>query len=327
MRILGRRPVCDLRHVRRLRRHLQPRRRAARARQPDAPRRRRRNGLRKLVRAYAVVDAVGDFPAAPVSDDGGRKRERAPSAARGVALSGLPAVDQPVRAAHRPRRPALFRRQRRRPGHLRAHLAPGRPSRRAGAAGVRRRSVGRHGDGDRRVDRGVDHGLQRPRDAAVAAAQGLGAGSRDGPEPPSPADQAVVDCRYPAARLSLLPPCGRSLRACEYRPHQLRRGGAVRTRDARRHVLAGRLAQRCACRAGGGIRDLDLLPVAALVRQVGLARQRFPRVRAARHRAAAPRAVPRAGGARPDQPCAVLEPVLQHRLLPAVFVHLSARRT
>jgi hypothetical protein len=46
-------------------------------------------------------------------------------------------------------------------------LAQGQPA--AGAAGLRRRAVGRHRHGHRRGDRGVGHGLQRPGDAGAAA--------------------------------------------------------------------------------------------------------------------------------------------------------------
>ena len=48
-------------------------------------------------------------PAAAVPGDGGRERRRAPPQARRLGLSGLPAADQPVRAADRDRRPAALR--------------------------------------------------------------------------------------------------------------------------------------------------------------------------------------------------------------------------
>ena len=66
------------------------------------------------------------------------------------------------------RRPALPGR-RRRPRHLRADAADGGKAARAGAARVHRRPLGGDGHGDRRDDRAVDDGLQRPRDAGAAA--------------------------------------------------------------------------------------------------------------------------------------------------------------
>jgi hypothetical protein len=53
--------------------------------------------------------------------------------------------------------------------HLRADPAAGPPAGGAGAAGLHRRAVGGHRHGHRRNHRGVDHGLQRPGDAAAAA--------------------------------------------------------------------------------------------------------------------------------------------------------------
>ena len=47
-------------------------------------------------------------------------------------------------------------------------LADGREARAARVAGVHRRTVGRHRHGDRRDDRAVHDGLQRPRDAVAA---------------------------------------------------------------------------------------------------------------------------------------------------------------
>ena len=89
--------------------------------------------------------------------------------ARGLGVPGLPAADQPVRAADRLRRPAALRRGR---GDadtfvLSLPLAARRTG--AGAAGLHRRPVGGHRHGHRRDDRGLDHGLQRPRDADAAA--------------------------------------------------------------------------------------------------------------------------------------------------------------
>ena len=49
------------------------------------------------------------LPAAPVPDDGRRERRRAARAARGLGVPAVPAADQPVRAADRPRRPAALR--------------------------------------------------------------------------------------------------------------------------------------------------------------------------------------------------------------------------
>jgi hypothetical protein len=79
-------------------------------------------------------------------------------------------ADQPVRAADRAGRAAVLRARQRQRRHLRAVAAAGRRAARGLAlAGLRRRAVGGHRHGHRRGHRRVDHGLQRPGDAAAAA--------------------------------------------------------------------------------------------------------------------------------------------------------------
>ena len=123
-----------------------------------------------VVRAHRAVDAVGDLFAAAVPGDGGGERRRKPPAPRGVGVSAVHAADQRVRAADRARRAAVLRRghqQHRR--QLRAVAAACARAQRACAGRVHRRFVGGDRHGDRRGHRGIDDGVQRPRDAAAAA--------------------------------------------------------------------------------------------------------------------------------------------------------------
>ncbi len=71
--------------------------------------------------------------------------------------------------ADRVRRRHAFPGGRRRPRHVRADAADGGEAGGARAARVHRRAVGRDRHGDRRDDRAVDDGVQRPRDAGAAA--------------------------------------------------------------------------------------------------------------------------------------------------------------
>jgi hypothetical protein len=143
--------------------------RARAARRPGAALR-----LRPVVRAAAAGHAVGDLAAAPVPGDGGRERRRAPRAPRRLGLSGLPAADQPVRAADRAGRLLLLRQRPAAPTprpsccrcRWRRHAG-------AGAGGLHRRAVGGHRHGHRGGHRRVHHGLQRPGAAAAAALRPL----------------------------------------------------------------------------------------------------------------------------------------------------------
>jgi hypothetical protein len=91
---------CHLRSLRRVWRSLLPGRPRAPVAGPDAHGGGRQR-LRQLVCADPAVDAGGDVPAPPVSGDGGRERQREPSAAGDLAVSSVSAADQRVRAADR----------------------------------------------------------------------------------------------------------------------------------------------------------------------------------------------------------------------------------
>ena len=126
--------------------------------------------LRAVVRADAAVDAVGDVPAAAVPGDGGRERRRAPPASarsgsfrctcwRSTCSCCRSRWAGCCTSAPAARNADTF--------VLSLPLAPGAAD--AGAGGLHRRAVGGHRHGHRRDHRGVDHGLQRPGDAAAAA--------------------------------------------------------------------------------------------------------------------------------------------------------------
>ena len=126
--------------------------------------------LRAVVRADDARDALGAAAAAPVPDDGRRMRRRAAPAAGRLGLPRLSAADQCLRPADRDRRAGALR-----PGadgrrDLRA-VAAARPWR-AGAGAIRlcRRPVRGYRNADRRDDRRLDDGLQRPGHAVPAAA-------------------------------------------------------------------------------------------------------------------------------------------------------------
>ena len=101
----GRGRVRHLGPVRRLRRPV-----ASRARPPPRCRWCWQGGGRPFARPagsrWCCWHAVGHPPAAPVPGDGGRERRRTPPAPRRLGVSGLPAGDQRVRAAHRAGRSA-----------------------------------------------------------------------------------------------------------------------------------------------------------------------------------------------------------------------------
>ena len=76
---------------------------------------------------------------------------------------------------------------------------------RAGAARVRRRPVGGDGHGDRRDDRAVDDGLQRPRDAGAAAHARHAVRRAARPDRPAARHPAGRHRRHRAAGLPVLP--------------------------------------------------------------------------------------------------------------------------
>ena len=149
---------------------------------------------------------------------------------------------------------------------------------------------------------------------------------RQRPHRPAALYPARRDRADPAARLPLLQDRGRSLRAGVDRPDLVRRGGAVRARGARRHLLEGRHAPR---RAGGterGVRGLVLHPAAAGVRALRVAADRLPRARAVRRRAAQAARAVRRGRPGPDHPRHDLEHGGQHRRLRRGVADARARR-
>ena len=100
-----------------------------------------------------------------------------------LALSAVHAGDQRVRPADRVRRPAALPRRRRRRRHVRARRCRWHEGAvRARAARVHRRAVRRDRHGDRRDDRAVDDGVQRPRDAGAAASRTAALGRRTRPD-------------------------------------------------------------------------------------------------------------------------------------------------
>ena len=283
-----------------------------------APRRRGRRRfvrLRAVVRADAAVDALGAAAAAAVPDDGGRMRRRAAPAAGRLGLPRLPAAHQRLRAADRDRRAGAVR-----PGaigrrDLRAVAAAG--ARRAGAGALRLcgRPLRGHRHADRRDDRRLDHGLQRPGHAVAPAPARVRRARGRRPDAAAAQHPAGRDPGGAAARLPLLPRRRRGLCAGQHRPDQLRGRRAVRAGAAGRHVLARRHASGGAGRAARRLRRLGLHADAALGGQVGLDPGRIRRARPVRHRVAGARAAVRPRRARQSHPFAVLEPPGQRRAL------------
>ena len=107
-RVPGGGRVRHLRPVSRLRRHLRARRRRAEARSDADAARRRRRRLRELGMAHDSLDDGDHVPAAPVPGDGDREPGRAPSEQGDLALPGVHARHQRLRAADRLRRPAAL---------------------------------------------------------------------------------------------------------------------------------------------------------------------------------------------------------------------------
>ena len=227
-------------------------------------------------RSPLLADAGDHLPAAPVPGARGRERRRAAPQEGRLAVPALPAADQPLRAADRLRRPAALSARQRGRRHVRADAADGRAPASARAARLHRRAVGRDRHGDRRDDRALHDGVQRPRDAGAAALRPPASAERRRSDRRAAGDPARRHRGDPAARLRVLPARRRGLRAGLHRPHLLRGGRAVRAGDPRRHLLEGRHARRRARRADRRLRGLDLHAAAAVVRQLGLARRKLP---------------------------------------------------
>ena len=105
--------------------------------------------------------------------------------------------------------------------------------------------------------------MQRPGDAGAAAAAPAATQRAPRSHRAAARHTARRDRADPVARLSLLQARRRSVRAGVDRPDLVRRGGAVRAGDPRRHILEGRHPRRRAVRAARGIRGLALHAAAA----------------------------------------------------------------
>ena len=251
-RLPGRRQLCDLRDVRRLRRFDGPSRRA-----PPFPRHAQsRVGTGRLLHAHPPVELRGHAAAAPVPHDSGREPLGRGCHARRVAVSALSRSDQHLRHPDRPRRPCGVPQRRDRQGHDGARAAA---LRRCGlhcACCLSRRSLRRNRHGHCRVRRGRDHDLEPSRDAGRAQATRLcgrdAAASDEGPHRVRARRQARRDRRRASPRLCLLPGSGRCgtrhdrasfLRGhcpdrafLRRRPHLVARHGARRECEPRRRL-------------------------------------------------------------------------------------------
>ena len=128
----------------------------------DAARGRARR-LRELGLADDPVDARDHVPAAPVPGGGDRERRRAPPQQGDLAVSALHARDQHLRAADRLRRAACtFPTAAWTPTPSCSRCRWPRKQEGLALLVFHRRPVGGDRHGDRRDDRALDHGVQRP---------------------------------------------------------------------------------------------------------------------------------------------------------------------
>ena len=205
--------VRDLRDLRRIRRHIRARgSRAETARHDDAVRRRRRQ-LCDVGLAHRAFDDGDHVPAAPVPGHGDREPRREAPQQSDLAVSAVHDRDEHFRAADRVRRPAALSRRQRGRRYLRADVADGAEARGSCVARFHRRPVGGDGHGDRRNDRALHDGVQRPRDAGAAQAAQPAverAARSHRAAPRHPARRHRID---PAARLPVFQAGRRSLRA------------------------------------------------------------------------------------------------------------------
>ena len=154
--------------------------------------------------------------------------------------------------------------------------------------------VGRDRDGDRRDDRALDHGLQRPADADPAAPAVAEAEPAQGSHRPPARHPARRDRDGAAARLRLFPARGRGVCAGFDRADLVCRGGAVRPGGAGRHILERRHAPRRVVEPARRLCRLVLHAPAAGDRALRMAADQPARGRAVRHRAAPAAAAVRA---------------------------------
>ena len=195
--------------------------------------------------------------------------------ARRLAVPGLPAADQPLRPADRHRRPAALRPRRSGPRDLRPVAAARRRARPALAlfayVGGLSAATGMLIVETVAVSTMVCNDLVMPsllRLGRLRRARGRRPDAAPAQHPPR------RDRRGADARLPLLPRRRRGLCAGLDRPHQLRRGRAVRPGAPRRHVLARRHPRRRPRRPARRLRDLGLHADAAVGREVRLDRRR-----------------------------------------------------
>ena len=116
------------------------------------------------------------------------------------------------------------------------------------------------------LERGFDDALEPHRDAGRAAGAGRRAG-REGGLPPSPAGVAArLHRRRPGTRLPLFPVERRLGRARRDRADRLRRRRPVPAEPRRRHLLAGRHADRRPVRPADRLRAVGLYALPAELR-------------------------------------------------------------
>ena len=257
-RVRRRRRLRDLGHLRRARRHLRAGRRASASRDALRAAGRGRGKLRELGVAHRAVDARDHVPAAAVPGRRGRERQREPSRQGHLALPALHARDERLRRAGGVRRRPSFLGDRGRSRHVRADAADGAEAGGDRAARLHRRVVGGDRHGDRRDDRAVDDGLQRPRDAGPAA-DALDA-ARRAPEPDRDCCSGSAAARSSRSSCSAI-----SISGSRARPTRWSRSGSFpspRSRSSRRPPSAastGR-ARRAPARSPASAPDSALWP-------------------------------------------------------------------
>ncbi len=203
--------ACGVRHRRRVRHVLPVRRTGGAVHQGDGDAAHRggahaRAGVEHADHHDAALDRGDRAAAAPVPRDGGGESQRLRDPPRRLAVSALSRADQPVRHPDRDRRPDDVP-ARRRQRHVRAGAAAVGGLRDARARRLRRRTVGRDRNGDRRDGRARHHGVERHRGAVRAeAARGAAVEPRRCRHDPAHG-AAVFDLPDPVSRLSLLSLC------------------------------------------------------------------------------------------------------------------------
>ena len=224
--------------------------------------------------------------AAPVSRQRGREFQRRRGRPRALAVSALSGRHQPVRDSDRARRPRHLPVRRRRQRHVRAGAADGGQFAPAQRRRLRRRPVGGDRHGDRGMRRAVDHGLERHRGAAGAAAQSAIARRPEGFRRLPAQGPPLRDLRHHGDGLFLLSRA-RQHPAGGDRPVVVRGDRAARAGVFRRPVLAARHRARRHGRHAGRRRRVDLHAVPAELPRRQHRRPAAAAARPVRHRGAA----------------------------------------